>query len=171
MISGAVAFIALTSQAQVAITPKQTTLIGPSGSSQMKIASPGRASISSETPQNLSSPEQRYKIISAVKIDGTWRIRIFDEQTKKVYAMHEGSSNASADIAVEKFNPDTQTADIKTQSGRFSIAMKVPAKVEALKKQPAKAKAQPPRKKDEMSFERSAAREATKPNVTLPKQK
>lgn len=170
--------------AQVAITPGQTSLdmggMGTTMSARAGAKGAAKVSASPRAPRQTASasraqkqvriePKERYKIASATKVGGAWHIRIFDAVEKKTYSMRNGYRHSACGVLVEKFHPESATADIDTPQGKFTVGMKVPDKVANLQpKQDAKKRPAAAAKKVEIDPVQAAARAKTKANISPP---
>ena len=70
------------------------------------------------------SPQQteKIKIISACCINGKWTFQLYDGVSGKRLALKQGRRNASG-YQIKSFNESTQTAEILTPHGIFTITM------------------------------------------------
>lgn len=105
---------------QAVVTPRQTSLDMP------KTISGGSMSVGIRHRTAQISPDERYQIVSATKLEGKWIIRILDTFEKKTYTQKIGVRNGASGIIVENFDSDKVQAEINTPSGKYIAALKKP---------------------------------------------
>ncbi len=69
----------------------------------------------------------KLKLTSVAMLDGSWHFGVTDLSSKKTFWVKLGAPRPFGGVSVDAYNPDTNTALVSSEYGRFVVVMKEPA--------------------------------------------